>query len=80
MNTMSQSNAYHNKLGENAIKQVVDDLVNEKIAGVTGRTGRTSYDKQLACLAAMGVGIKRNALYQRVDRQIKAIHPSALAL
>jgi hypothetical protein len=49
----------------------MDDLVNERIAGSANRAERNSYTAKLESLAAMGVTISKEALWQRVTRQYK---------
>ena len=68
---MSTESLYLKKMQEKAVQGVVDDLVDEKEEGWKNRTARDSYTAKLHCLELMGIRIKRNALYKRVERQSK---------
>ena len=68
---MSTESLYLKKMQEKAVQGVVDDLVDEKEEGWKNRTARDSYTAKLHCLELMGIKIKRDALYKRVERQSK---------
>ena len=73
---MSRNNEYLKRLRKSTIKQVVDDLLTEKISGVGGALERDSYEEKITTLAFMGVTITRGALYKRVSREyINLKHP-----
>ena len=66
---MSTPSHYLKKIQGKAVQAVVDDLVDEKQGGWKSRTARDSYTAKLHCLELMGIGIKRDALYKRVERE-----------
>ena len=68
---MSSQCQYLKKLHESTLQDVIDDLVKEKEEGWKNRTSRDSYTTKLKCLELMGISIKRDALYKRVERQSK---------
>ncbi len=68
---MSTQNPYLKKIQELDVQAVVNDLVHEKEEGWKSRTARDSYTAKLHCLELMGIKIKRDALYKRVERQSK---------
>ena len=68
---MSTQNPYLKKIQELAMQAVVNDLVHEKEEGWKSRTARDSYTAKLHCLELMGIGIKRDALYKRVELESK---------
>ena len=68
---MSSHSQYLKKLHKSALEGVVDDLVKEKEEGWKNRTLRDSYTTKLQCLELMGILITQDALYKRVERQIK---------
>ncbi len=57
---------YVKKLQDGAIKQVIEDLVERKRKG--GTLGRNAYLSAIGALSKIGVKIKHNALYNRVER------------
>ena len=68
---MSTQSHYLKKIQEKAVQAVVNDLVDKKEEGWTSMTARDSYTAKLHCLESMGIKIKRDALYKRVERQLK---------
>ena len=52
-----------------AMERVVHDLVEEKICGSKGRAQRDSYLDKIKYLWAMGVSIKKDAVWKRVSRE-----------
>ena len=65
---MNQGNTYMNKLRTVTVKQVIDDVVQERLAGLLGKGARNAYNDKLSSLKAMGILIKRNSLHERVMR------------
>ena len=59
---MNPDNAYMKKLRNSAVKQVIDDLVEEIFSGLLGKGARDAYKDKLASLEGMGISIKRNTL------------------
>ena len=64
---MSPQSQYLKRMQEAALQGFVDDLVKEKGEGWKNRTSRDSYTTKLQCLELMGIYIKRDALYKRVE-------------
>ncbi len=62
---------YVKKLQVSAIKQAVDDLVEHKRKGRT--LGRNAYLSAIDALSKLGVKVKRDALYKRVEREFKRL-------
>ena len=54
---------------KSTIKQVIDDLLREKITGVGGKIERDSYKEKITFLALMGVTITQNSLHKRISRE-----------
>ena len=50
------------KMRASVMKQVIDDLVVERFAGLLCKVTRDSYTAKLQTLTAMGCSINRNAL------------------
>mmetsp|Transcript_25992 Transcript_25992/g.46869 ORF Transcript_25992/g.46869 Transcript_25992/m.46869 type:complete len:246 (+) Transcript_25992:72-809(+) len=74
---MSQNNEYTKRLRKSTIKQVINDLLIEKITGVGGKIERNSYEEKITSLALMGVMITPGALYKRVSREYINLKRSA---
>ena len=68
---MNRDNPYMMKLRNGAMKMVIDDLVEEKLAGLLGKSVRDAYKDKLSYLEVMGISIKRNTLMQRVTREYR---------
>ncbi len=62
---------YVKKLQVGAIKQAVDDLVKHKRK--QGGLGRNAYLPAIDALSKLGIKIKRDALYKRVEREFKRL-------
>ena len=68
---MNPDNPYMKKLRNGAMKQVIDDSVEERLAGLLGKSARDAYKDKLSYLEVMGISIKRNTLIQRVTREYR---------
>ncbi len=65
---------YVKKLQKGAIKQAVDDLVETKRRD--GTLQRNAYHSAIDALRKIGVNMKRDALYKRVERQCNMTIPA----
>ena len=72
---MSSDNPYMKKMRKSAMKQVTDDLVKERLAGLQGPCLTDSYKEKIEILEEMGISITRNALTLRVGRVLRKRHP-----
>ena len=72
---MNSDHPYMKKIRDCAMKQVIDDLVKERLAGLQGPRLKDSYKEKHEFLEEMGISITRNALKLRVRRGLRKRHP-----
>ena len=68
---MNSNNPYMKKIRKCAMKQVTDDLVKERLAGLQGPRLKDSYKEKIEILEEMGISITKNALQLRVQRVLR---------